>query len=100
RRLHDNLRRLTGGVGRLGLAVLGGQTPIISILVGDEEATLKAGHFLFERGFYVQSVTFPAVPYHAGVLRIQLNANHLPEAIDGLVDALAAPHRAFPLPGP
>jgi 7-keto-8-aminopelargonate synthetase-like enzyme len=99
-RLHANVQRLTRGATRLGLAVLGGQTPIVSILVGDEAATLNAGSFLFDRGFYVQSVTFPAVPYHAGVLRIQVNANHLPECIDGLVDALAVLQRATPLPGP
>lgn len=99
-RLHGNLRHLTAGAIQLGLCVLGGRTPIISILVGDEEATLRAGHFLFQRGFYVQSVTFPAVPYHAGVLRIQVNANHLPEAIDGLLDALAALREVMALPGP
>jgi 7-keto-8-aminopelargonate synthetase-like enzyme len=99
-RLQQNLERLTSGTQRLGLAVLGGLTPIISILVGDEEATLKAGHFLFDQGYYVQSVTFPAVPYHAGVLRVQVNANHLPGSVDGLVNALAALQKAFPLPGP
>src|SRR5262245_24461045 len=99
-RLHENLRRLSQGAEKLGLAVLGGQTPIISIFVGDEEATLRAGHYLFERGYYVQSVTFPAVPYHAGVLRIQINANHKTEAIDGLLGALASLQRAQSLPGP
>jgi 7-keto-8-aminopelargonate synthetase-like enzyme len=99
-RLQANLKRLTSGAVRLGLAVLGGETPIISILVGDEATTLHAGHLLFEAGYYVQSVTFPAVPYHAGVLRIQVNANHRPEAIDGLVDALAGLQRVMPLPGP
>jgi 7-keto-8-aminopelargonate synthetase-like enzyme len=99
-RLNNNLDRLTGGAEALGLAVLGGKTPIISILVGDEAATLNAGHFLFQRGYYVQSVTFPAVPYHAGVLRIQVNANHLPEAIDGLVASLGELKSIMPLPGP
>jgi 7-keto-8-aminopelargonate synthetase-like enzyme len=99
-RLHNNVKRLTQGATRLGLAVLGGQTPIISILVGDEAATLNAGSFLFERGYYVQSVTFPAVPYHAGVLRIQVNANHLTESIDGLLEGLRLLHRTSPLPGP
>jgi 7-keto-8-aminopelargonate synthetase-like enzyme len=99
-RLHSNVKRLTQGALRLGLAVLGGQTPIISILVGDEAATLNAGSFLFDRGYYVQSVTFPAVPYHAGVLRIQVNANHLTESIDGLIEALGLLHRITPLPGP
>lgn len=87
-RMRANLLYLTRGAAELGLVVLGGQTPIISILVGDEEETLRAGHFLFQKGFYVQSVTFPAVPYHAGVLRIQVNANHRPEAIAELLDAL------------
>lgn len=99
-RLRANLQRLTGGATWLGLTVLGGQTPIISILVGDEEATIKAGHYLFERGYYVQSVTFPAVPYHAGVLRVQVNSNHLPESIDGLLEAFAGLQKVVPLPGP
>jgi glycine C-acetyltransferase len=99
-RLNSNLERLTRGAERLGLVVLGGKTPIISILIGDEAATLHAGHFLFEQGYYVQSVTFPAVPYHAGVLRIQVNANHLPGSIDGLVAALGELKSHIPLPGP
>ncbi len=99
-RLENNLQMLTQGAEMLGLTVLGGQTPIISVLVGDEDATLNAGHFLFQRGFYVQSVTFPAVPYHAGVLRIQVNANHLPVAIQGLLDALGALKEEISLPGP
>jgi hypothetical protein len=45
-------------------------------------------------------VTFPAVPYHAGVLRIQVNSNHLPESIDGLLEAFAGLQREIPLPGP
>ena len=100
KRLHRNLKRLTDGADRLGLAVLGGKTPIISILVGDETATLQAGRFLYEQGYYVQSVTFPAVPYHAGVLRIQINANHSTAAIDGLLNGLAALKGSISMPGP
>ena len=96
--LQINLERLVEGAENLGLLVLGGHTPIISILVGDEEATLRAGKFLFERGFYVQSVIFPAVPYHAGVLRIQVNANHELSQIDQLVGALGELRFAVPLP--
>jgi 7-keto-8-aminopelargonate synthetase-like enzyme len=99
-RLRQNIQRLTTGATWLGLALLGSQTPIISVLVGDEEATLKAGHYLFEQGYYVQSVTFPAVPYHAGVLRVQVNSNHLPESIDGLLEAFAGLQKVVSLPGP
>jgi glycine C-acetyltransferase len=97
--LQRNLRRLIEGANRLGLAVLGGEHPIISILIGEEEATFNAGYFLFEQGFYVQSVTFPAVPYHAGVLRIQVNSNHTSLAIDGLVNAFALLQQRMTLPG-
>jgi 7-keto-8-aminopelargonate synthetase-like enzyme len=99
-RLNRNLQTLSTGLSSLRLALLGGQTPIVSVLVGDESDTLKAGMFLFERGFYVQSVTFPAVPYHAGVLRIQVNANHTQENIKLLLDAFAALKKDMNLPGP
>ena len=98
-RLTRNILRLTQGANELGLVVLGGQTPIVSILVGDEGDTLQAGRFLFEKGYYVQSVTFPAVPYHGGVLRIQVNANHPPAAIEGLLSALRELQQRIPLPG-
>lgn len=78
---------------------MGGATPIVSILIGDEGDTLNAGKFLFDRGFYVQSVLFPAVPYHAGVLRIQCNANHETESIEGLIAAFAALTRTMNLSG-
>jgi 7-keto-8-aminopelargonate synthetase-like enzyme len=96
--LHRNLTQLTEGLRRLNLIVLGGATPIVSVLVGDEEDTLKSGKLLFEKGYYVQSVTFPAVPYHAGVLRIQVNANHTQESVDGLIDSIAELQNFVPLP--
>ena len=97
--LDANVRRLVAGADRLGLVVLGGLVPIVSVLIGEEEATLRAGRFLFDRGYYVQSVVFPAVPHGAGVLRMQVNANHTPEAIEGLLGALGELSRAMALPG-
>jgi 7-keto-8-aminopelargonate synthetase-like enzyme len=97
-RLQRNLQQLTHGLRRLNLAVMGGKTPIISVLVGDEGDTLNAGMYLFERGFYVQSVGFPAVPYHAGILRIQINANHEAESIAGLLRAVAELQGVIALP--
>jgi 7-keto-8-aminopelargonate synthetase-like enzyme len=97
-RLQRNLNQLASGLRNLNLAVLGGKTPIISVLVGDEADTLNAGMFLFERGYYVQSVGFPAVPYHAGILRFQVNANHEPESIAGLLRALVELRNVIRLP--
>ncbi|HVX10649.1 MAG TPA: pyridoxal phosphate-dependent aminotransferase family protein [Pirellulales bacterium] len=96
--LDENISRAVCGLRNLGLVLLGGESPIVSILVGDEEDTFQAGKFLFDRGFYVQSVTFPAVPYHAGVLRVQINSNHTREAIDGLLAAFGELKQVIHLP--
>jgi 7-keto-8-aminopelargonate synthetase-like enzyme len=97
-RLQALIRRLTDGIHALGLRVLGGETPIVSIIIGDIERTLEAGKWLFDRGFYVQSATYPAVPVNGGLLRIQVNANHSEQAIDGLLGALAELRAEFNLP--
>jgi 7-keto-8-aminopelargonate synthetase-like enzyme len=97
-RLDSHIRRLAGGLSELGLVIMGGATPIVSILIGDEADTLRAGRFLFDRGYYVQSVLFPAVPYHSGVLRVQCNANHDEASIDGLLAAFADLAETMELP--
>ena len=97
-RLDAHSRRVASGLAELGLVVIGGATQILSVLVGDEAHALNAGKFLFDRGYYVQSVLFPAVPYHSAVLRIQCNANHDDRSIAGLLDAFAALARVIPLP--
>ena len=86
--LSDNMGQFLVGIRRLGLSVLGGTGAVASIVVGPEEATLRAGHELFERGYYVQSVVFPGVPHGGGLLRIQINSNHRPESIGGLIAAM------------
>ena len=61
------------------------------------EQTLLAGKWLFDRGFYVQSATYPAVPLNAGLLRILVNANHSDEAMNGLLTALGEMKEHFKL---
>ncbi len=96
-RLRGLVQRLLDGLRGIGLTVLGGEAAIVSIVIGDIERTFEAGKWLFDRGFYVQSATYPAVAINGGLLRIQVNANHSVEAIDGLVSALADLADAFDL---
>lgn len=86
--LRARTRQLTAGLDRLGIAYHDGQAAIVSVLVGDIEKTFAAGRALFDRGYYAQSATYPAVPINAGLLRIQVNANHSAATVDGLLDAL------------
>jgi 7-keto-8-aminopelargonate synthetase-like enzyme len=93
--------RLVAGIRALGLAVEGGgESPIVSVRAGDIANVLQAGRWLFDRGFYVQSAHYPAVSPRGSLLRIQVNANHPDEAIDGLLGALADLRCAFALPRP
>lgn len=91
--------RLTEGIRTLGLAVHGsGESPIVSIRVGDIGNALRAGRWLFDHGFHVQSVHYPGVPARGSLLRIQVNANHPDEAIDELLSALADLKTTFHFP--
>lgn len=87
RRLAENTQRLRAGIAKLGFRLLGGDSPITPIMVGDEE---KAGAFsraLLESGVYVGSVRFPVVPRGEARLRAQPSTAHSTADID---EALAA----------
>lgn len=96
--LRSRTRQLTDGLDRLGLSYHGGEAAIISVVVGDIEKTFAAGKSLFDRGYYAQSATYPAVPINGGLLRIQINANHSAEAVDGLLNALGDVAREVGIP--
>jgi len=88
--LGRNIRLLVEGLAARGISCLGGGTPIVTVLVGDEEDALRAGKTLFDAGYYVQSVTFPAVEYHRAVLRLQVNSNHRESDVLGLAESVAS----------
>ena len=88
-RLTANVRRFVDGLTAAGVPATGGVSAIVAVPVGDEGATLRAGKAVFDAGYYVQSVVFPAVPHRAGLLRVQLSTTHHAEDIAGLVAAVA-----------
>ncbi|MFM7413050.1 MAG: aminotransferase class I/II-fold pyridoxal phosphate-dependent enzyme [Planctomycetota bacterium] len=96
--LRGRIGRFTEGLDALGIEHNGGGSAIVSLKVGDMEKTFAAGRALFDRGYYVQSATYPAVPIQGGLLRVQINANHPPESIDGLLGAVAEVWKAARLP--
>ncbi|VAH18171.1 unnamed protein product [Triticum turgidum subsp. durum] len=64
-------------------------SPIISIVVGSEEAALRAGRHMLRSGFHVTPIRPPTVPPNSCRLRITLSASHSSDDIKRLVDALA-----------
>jgi 7-keto-8-aminopelargonate synthetase-like enzyme len=87
------------GIRSIGYVMSGGTAAIVSVQIGEIEKTLKAGKWMFDRGYFVQSATYPAVPILGGLLRMQVNAIHSEEDIDGLLNALADLKKAFRVRG-
>lgn len=63
-------------------------SPVIVVLVGSEEAAVKAHRHLLGCGFLVQPIRPPVVPPNSSRLRITLSAAHSSDDIKRLVDAL------------
>lgn len=59
-------------------------TPIVPILLGDNEAALNSASDLAEAGFLVPAIRYPTVPRGTARLRISLSAAHPVEVVDRL----------------
>jgi len=84
----DALRaRLRANVDRLQP---GHPSPVVAVVVGDEEAAMRASADLLAQGLLVPAIRPPTVPPGTARLRISLTAAHTPEQVDRLAGALAA----------
>ena len=89
-RLWANTRRMAAGLTAVGLAPIATQTPILPVVVGTFDVTLKVWRTLFEDDhIFVQPVPPPAVPPNGCRLRLSMTAEHTNEQIDRVVEALA-----------
>ena len=60
------------------------QSPIVPVVVGEEEATLAASELLAEQGFLAAAIRPPTVPAGTARLRLTFTAQHPDDAIDRL----------------
>lgn len=75
-RLQRNARRLIDGFSALGFNVGTSETPIVPLIIGDNEKTFLLWKRSFERGVYVNPVVSPAVPPQRALLRTSCMAIH------------------------
>ncbi len=83
--------RLRGNVDLMGP---GHHSPIVPVVVGDEEAAMAASVALRERGLLVPAIRPPTVAPGTSRLRISLSAIHTAEQVVALLDGLQALRRA------
>lgn len=87
-RLWKNQRYFVTRMSELPYPLISTDSPIVPILIGDEDAADALALSLGESGIHVDAVRFPAVPLGKARLRIQLNAGHTSHDIDQLIDTL------------
>jgi 8-amino-7-oxononanoate synthase len=73
---------------RLGFDIGASSTPIIPILVGDDELTIATWKGLFDEGVFVNPVLSPGVPPGHQLLRTSYMATHTDEQLDRVLYAL------------
>jgi 8-amino-7-oxononanoate synthase len=66
----------------------GHPSPIVPVVLGDEEVAMAASAALHERGIVVPAIRPPTVPMGTSRLRVALSAAHTDEQVDRLVEAL------------
>jgi 8-amino-7-oxononanoate synthase len=69
-------------------------SPIVAVVMGDEDAAVAASTALAERGLLVPAIRPPTVVPGTSRLRISLSATHTPAQITALLDGLWAMRRA------
>jgi 8-amino-7-oxononanoate synthase len=88
--LHRNIDRVRHGL-RFSLDAL--PSPIIPLIIGDENAALEATKHLQQDRLLVPAIRFPSVSRGSARLRLTLSARHSSEQVAALISSL---QRVFP----
>ena len=81
-KLWDNTNRMRDGLHKMGYDTGTSCTPIIPVIIGDDEKVLLMRKMLFDIGVFVNPVVSPAVPKNKTLIRLSLMATHTFEQID------------------
>jgi 8-amino-7-oxononanoate synthase len=87
-----NARAIHAAIGAAGVEMPALESPILPVVLGEEDRTMSACERLLERGVFVQGIRPPTVPTGTSRLRITVMATHTQDQIsragDAIVDTL------------
>ena len=86
-KLWENVGYYRRGLNEIGFNTLESVTPIIPVLIGDGDMTLRVTAMLRKRGIFVVPIIPPAVKEGRARLRTNVMATHTREEIDRALDA-------------
>ncbi len=89
RRLWRNINLLKSGLKDLGYQLLPSNSPIIPIMIGDEEETIELSHRLLEEGILAPGIRPPTVPKRTSRIRTTVMANHQIKDIEEALEVFA-----------
>ena len=87
KQLWENAHYMKQGLERLGYNTGESDSPIIPIIIGDDQGTLQLWKMLCDAGVYTNPVFSPAVPTGSQMLRTSYMATHTREHLDYVLDA-------------
>jgi len=79
-------KKMREGYQSMGYDTGPSETPVIPIMIGDDNKTFAAWKALFEAGIYTNAVIPPAVPPNKSLLRTSYMATHTEEQMDFVLD--------------
>jgi len=82
KKLWDNSKYLMKRFKDIGLNTGETQTPIIPVIIGDNEKTFMLWRMLYDRGLFTNPVVSPAVPPKRALIRVVATATHTREQLD------------------
>ena len=94
-KLWQNVALLRSGMDRLGFDTMGSQTPIVPVLIGDDDRTMDVWKGLWDEGIFTTPALPPSVPVGHSIIRTSVNANHTPEQLGRLLESFARVGRHF-----
>jgi len=86
--------QLRDGLRRLGFDILGSESQIVPVLLGEAEEALRCANRLLEAGIFAPAIRPPTVHAHHCRIRFSITADHIEEDIDHLLKML----NTFPSP--
>ena len=96
-KVQENARLFKEGLESLGFSTFNSQTPVVPILIGDEDTTLRVTRFCQDQGLFVLPVLSPAVPPLTARLRTTVTSLHSSEDIAFALDVLSRAKKIFNL---
>lgn len=87
--LDKNARFMRAGFKSLGFDTGNSVTPVIPIIIGDDERTFKSWQLLFDNGVFVNAVISPATAPGRQLLRTSYMATHTQDQLEKVLDVFA-----------